>query len=337
LDTQFSKICRYRSSETDLLVVAGQGWQDGVVGYAISVADQTSPQGLAFESGEPQVCPNIKEANTYTLPSFYSDHGIISTVDVLIASQEGPPFGVLEADSQLKDAFDEHDINFLTGFANVLAEAVATAAKAQILQHTIAEMAILIEEKETLSQELNHRVRNSLHLVHGLLTAELDTEHDVNSVLAFRSIAMRVMALAQVFDHLLGTGMSKVINFGDYVAALCLDLPGLFKEDGIRLLCAVEPVRLFLDAATSLGIVITELVNNAYLHAFPKGIGEISVVLNVNATRMLLSISDNGVGFVEAENQRRGMSLVRRLVSQVGGTLSLRSEQGSAWIIELER
>lgn len=45
LDVPFSKICRYRSAENDLLVVAGQGWKDGVVGYAISVADQTSPQG----------------------------------------------------------------------------------------------------------------------------------------------------------------------------------------------------------------------------------------------------------------------------------------------------
>src|ERR1700749_2677167 len=102
----FSKICMYRASENDLLVVAGHGWHDGVVGYAISVADQTSPQGLAFETGEPQLCPNITEANTYTPPSFYQDHGIISTVDVLVAAQTGSPFGVLEVDSKVNDAFD---------------------------------------------------------------------------------------------------------------------------------------------------------------------------------------------------------------------------------------
>jgi hypothetical protein len=90
LDVPFSKICRYRSAENDLLVVAGQGWKDGVVGYAISVADQTSPQGLAFETGEPQFCPNIAEANTYTLPAFYPDHRIISTADVLVAAEAGP-------------------------------------------------------------------------------------------------------------------------------------------------------------------------------------------------------------------------------------------------------
>jgi two-component sensor histidine kinase len=335
LDVPFSKICMYRSSEQDLLVVAGHGWQDGVVVYAISGADHSSPQGLAFETGEPQICPNIAVSNTYTLPAFYTDHGIISTVDVLVAADEGAPFGVLEVDSQSNDAFDEHDINFLTGFANVLAEAVATAARAQILRQTIADMEKLIEEKETLSQELKHRVRNSLHLVYGLLTAELESDHDESSVRAFRSIALRVMGLAEVFDHLLGTGMSRVINFGDYVSALCLNLPELYKEDDIKLAYVVEPVRISLDAATSLGIIITELVNNAYLHAFPRGIGEISVALGVEASRMLLSISDNGIGFVETQTQRRGMVIVRRLVGQIGGTLSLRSDHGSGWTIDL--
>ncbi|HEY6438398.1 MAG TPA: histidine kinase dimerization/phosphoacceptor domain -containing protein [Acetobacteraceae bacterium] len=335
LDVPFCKICRYRSTENDLLVVAGQGWKDGVVGYAISMADHSSPQGLAFETGEPQLCPNIAQANTYKLPAFYSEHSIVSTADVLVAAETGPPFGVLEVDSRVQDAFDEHDIDFLTGFANVLAEAVATADRAQVLRLTIAEMARLIEEKETLSQELKHRVRNSLHLVYGLLTAQLDVEHDKSSILAFRSIALRVMGLAEVFEHLLGTGMSRVINFGDYVSALCHNLPELYNQDRIQLVCAVEPVRVSLDVATSLGIIITELVNNAYLHAFPNDIGEISVGLKVNDGRMLLSVSDNGVGFTEAETQRRGMSLVRRLVLQVNGILTLRSDHGSAWTIEL--
>jgi two-component sensor histidine kinase len=334
LNVPFCKICRYRSTENDLLVVAGQGWKDGVVGYAISMADHSSPQGLAFETREPQLCPNIAQANTYKLPAFYSEHSIVSTADVLVAAETGPPFGVLEVDSRVQDAFDEHDINFLTGFANVLAEAVATADRAQVLRLTIAEMARLIE-KETLSQELKHRVRNSLHLVYGLLTAQLDVEHDKSSILAFRSIALRVMGLAEVFEHLLGTGMSRVINFGDYVSALCHNLPELYNQDRIQLVCAVEPVRVPLDVATSLGIIITELVNNAYLHAFPNDIGEISVGLKVNDGRILLSVSDNGVGFIEAETQRRGMSLVRRLVLQVNGILTLRSDHGSAWTIEL--
>ena len=191
----------------------------------------------------------------------------------------------------------------------------------------------LIEEKETLSQELKHRVRNSLHLVYGLLTAEMAGEHNEASLIAFRSIALRVMGLAQVFDHLLGVGMNKVINFGDYVSALCKNLPELYREEDIKLICNAEAIQVELDTATALGIIVTELVNNAYLHAFPEGNGEISVALRVISGQPVLSIADNGVGFVEAETKRRGMGLVRRLVNQVEGSLSLTSNLGSIWTI----
>jgi two-component sensor histidine kinase len=333
LGTPFSKICMFQPTQNDLLVVAGIGWKDGVVGFAISVADESSPQGRAFTTGQPQLSPNIDSANTFKLPPFYKEHGIKSTVDVIVAAKSGPPFGVLEVDSQTEDAFNEHDVDFLTGFANVLAEAVATSARAADLQLTIAQMERLIEEKETLSQELKHRVRNSLHLVYGLLTAELDDDHDPAGIAAFRSIALRVMGLAQVFDHLLGTGMDKVINFGDYVAALCANLPDLYRQDGIRLVHTVVPMRLDLDAATALGIIITELVSNAYLHAFPDHVGTICVTLKVESDQAVLVITDDGSGFVEIETGRRGVGLVRRLVKQVGGTLTLVVDRGSVWTL----
>jgi two-component sensor histidine kinase len=333
LGVPFSKICRFQPSQNNLLVVAGQGWKRGVVGLAISVADESTPQGRAFTTGNPQVCSNIDKANTYNLPAFYPEHGILSTVDVLVAAKSGPPFGVLEVDSQEADAFDVHDIDFLTGFANVLAEAVATSARADDLRRTIARMEELIEEKETLAQELKHRVRNSLHLVYALLNAELDREHDKLGITAFRSIALRVMGLAQVFDHLLGEGMNTVINLGDYVSGLCRSLPQLYRRNGISLICSVVAVDIDLDEATALGIIITELVNNAYLHAFPERDGEISVALTVKSGQATLLVVDNGIGFAEAETKRRGMVLVRRLVKQVGGTLSLRSGDGTAWTL----
>jgi two-component sensor histidine kinase len=334
----FSKICKYQPTKNDLRVVAGHGWKSGVVGFAISMADETSPQGRAFTTGLPQLCANIDAANTYSLPSFYAEHKILSTVDVLVAAKFGQPFGVLEVDSQASNAFDEHDINFLTGFANILAEAVVTAARAEDLRKTIIRMEELIDEKETLSEELKHRVRNSLHLVYGLLTTELDGDHDAASIIAFRSIALRVMGLAQVFDHLLGVGMNSVINFGDYVSSLCDHLPELYvsTDTKVTLTCHVEAVRVELDEATALGIIITELVNNAYLHAFAHGEGAISVSLHVTPRGTVLNINDNGKGFVpSAESKRRGMGLVNRLVAQVGGTLELKSDRGSQWTVRL--
>ena len=184
LGVPYSKICRYRPLQNDLLVVAGYGWNAGVVGHVISQADETSTQGRAFITGEPVILEDIRKNNSYDLPDFYAQHGIVSTVDVLIKGKSGP-FGVLEADCSQQHTFDEHDINFLTGFANVLAEAAGTAERTATLRATLTQMQILIAEKEALleekgvlASELQHRVRNNLQLVYGMLIRQIEISDD---------------------------------------------------------------------------------------------------------------------------------------------------------------
>ena len=84
LEVPFSKVCRYRPEENDLLVEAGVGWKPGVVGRVVSRADESSPQGRAFVTGKPVICGDLNKDATFVLPSFYAEHGIISTVDVII-------------------------------------------------------------------------------------------------------------------------------------------------------------------------------------------------------------------------------------------------------------
>ena len=129
LNVPFCKVCRYRPKENDLLIEAGCGWDSNVIGRVVSPADESSPQGRAYITGEPVIIRNLNAANDLSLPAFYGQHGIVATVDVLIKGIEGPPYGVLEVDSPTPHAYDEHDISFLTGFANVLAEAVATQTR----------------------------------------------------------------------------------------------------------------------------------------------------------------------------------------------------------------
>ena len=85
------KICMHRATEDDLLIVAGCGWQDGVVGQVVSQANETSPQGRAFMTGQPVILPDIRGANDLELPAFYGAHAIASTVDVLIPGFRSAP------------------------------------------------------------------------------------------------------------------------------------------------------------------------------------------------------------------------------------------------------
>jgi GAF domain-containing protein len=114
LEVPFSKVCRYRAAENDLLIEAGYGWQPGVVGHVVSRADVSSPQGRAFATGEPSICNELRSDNNFVLPPFYAAHGIVSTIDVIIKGGDRP-YGVLEIDSDKQHDYDQHDIDFLTG------------------------------------------------------------------------------------------------------------------------------------------------------------------------------------------------------------------------------
>jgi two-component sensor histidine kinase len=345
LSVPFCKVCRYRSEENDLLIEAGYGWRAGVVGHVVSRADESSPQGLAFTTGEPSICNDLREDSNFKLPPFYAEHGIISTIDVVIKGDDRP-YGVLEIDNDKQHDYDEQDIIFLTGFANVLAEAVATTARTAVLRATIERMEILVEEKDrlldqkmVLAEELQHRVRNNLQLVYGMLSRQLDDTADKPGHQGLKAIARRVSTLAQVYDHLLGTEMSRTTDFGSYVEALCLNLAELQAAPSgtVTLTCHSERIILDLDVVTALGIVVAELVTNSYDHAFPGGQGAIIVLVRRTATAVgmaTMTIRDNGKGFnVEADNKRHGLGLVRRLVEQVRGTVMSDTDHGTVWTI----
>jgi PAS domain S-box-containing protein len=139
LGVRFCKVCQYRPTENDLLIIAGWGWQPGVVGHVVSRADKSSPQGYSFTTGEPSICKDVSKEKNFRLPAFYAAHHIISTIDIVIKG-DGQPYGILEVDSDVERNFDQPDIEFLTAFANVLSEAVATAARLSSLRENVEQM-----------------------------------------------------------------------------------------------------------------------------------------------------------------------------------------------------
>jgi two-component sensor histidine kinase len=147
-----------------------------------------------------------------------------------------------------------------------------------------------------------------------------------------RGIAQRVMSLAKVYDHLLGNGLSRTIDFGGYLESLCGSLHD-FQDAGkfeVSLTCKAEAMQLDLDLVTPLGLVVAELTSNAFIHAFPERAGTIVVILERKPTHATLTISDDGIGFVEPRlSKRHGLGLVRRLMEQIGGTVRVVSNHGT--------
>jgi DNA-binding response OmpR family regulator len=125
LKAPFCKVYRYRPAQDDLVREAGYGWCAGVKERLVLRADATSPEGRAFVTRQPVICNASRESIGSDRPQWCITRPSDSTVDVIIKGVDGKPYGLLGASNGAQQAYDQNDVEFLSGIANILAGAIA--------------------------------------------------------------------------------------------------------------------------------------------------------------------------------------------------------------------
>ncbi|NWJ48383.1 MAG: PAS domain S-box protein [Chloroflexi bacterium] len=197
-------------------------------------------------------------------------------------------------------------------------------------------------EKETLLKELHHRVKNNLQVVYSLLKLQAANIKDPEIADLFIETQNRVQSMALVHQKLYQAESFSRVDMENYIQSLITNLHHSLSFDPKKVFLDVkiEGVLLNMDTAIPCGLIINELLYNAFKHAFPDNRnGIVKIELSRDATAMFcLRISDDGVGLPENldphNTETLGMQLVAMLTRQLDGTLELLKEHGTTFIIK---
>ena len=188
------------------------------------------------------------------------------------------------------------------------------------LLSTIEQKEMLIEQKEYLLGEIDHRVQNSLQLVSSFLSLQARDPTTQGCAMPSRKRGGDRGGLAGPSPplQLRATGNRRC---GRYVDELLDDLVASIGPEWDRhLVRDLQPVMVPNDRAVGLGLALTELVINANKYAYGGAPGPLRVTLGEDRSRFRLTVADEGVGRTSSR-KGFGSKLLGALVAQLGGSL----------------
>jgi len=200
-----------------------------------------------------------------------------------------------------------------------------------------------LEEKEVLLREIYHRTKNNMSVIISMLNLQAVTIEEPEVVEMFDDIKGRIYAMSLVHEQLMRTQDLSVIDLDGYVRQLVNNLLRGYRLVGSRITTriSINSVKVSIDTAVPLGLVINEIITNSLKYAFPdERRGEISINAHFKDDQLLLKIADNGVGFVPKKRTDKKKSLGTRIIhsvvkDQLGGELLIKSDAGTSYEILL--
>jgi two-component sensor histidine kinase len=323
LDVGFVKVLEYLADEKCLLVRAGVGWGEGVIGQARIGADVESPAGYALQTGRPVIANELHKEERFRIPALLRDHGVKSAANVIIKNK-ATIFGVLEADSREPRVFTEDDLKFLQGYANLLAFAIEQARLSDLNGQLAA-------QHELLLQELQHRIKNNNQSLLSLIHLQLAGVTNLEAREQLRNIESRIRALSFVNSQLQVGARANVADLGQYLMAIVSSLFSFQKDAGaeVKLTTQIAQVEIATQRAQAIGLILNEFLTNSFKYAFTGGRGTFTLSLTRDDDRATMVMSDDGPGIPEDAAPGLGHKLIDVLTAQLEGEATWSGGKGT--------
>ncbi len=199
------------------------------------------------------------------------------------------------------------------------------------------------EENEVLLKEIHHRVKNNLQVIGSLLDLQSFNISDKQALSAITDGQTRVKAMALIHQNLYQNNEIGSIDFNKYVNELVRQIASVFEEKKkITVEISSKPILIDIDTAIPLGLILNELISNAYKYAFKsQDQGHISIKIKEEEQgNYLLTLKDNGKGlpddFKIEKSSSLGLRLVKRLCKQLYGSMHYENEGGAVFYINFK-
>lgn len=183
-----------------------------------------------------------------------------------------------------------------------------------------------VREKDVLLKEVHHRVKNNLQVISSLVNLHADSVDDEKIQGVLKELGNKVYSMALVHEVLYASGEFSSLPMDVYISRLAENLSSFAPVTTVvSLEVHTEPISLPLDQAIPCGLILVELMTNAYKYAFNENQrGAITIDFRRLDGHVELAVGDDGQGFdTEAVDAGMGSTIVRALTEQIKGRLSV--------------
>jgi two-component sensor histidine kinase/HAMP domain-containing protein len=288
-----------------------------------------------------------KNEDLHTIEKDLLDSGIKSYMRSTLNFQ-GELIGELIFKSTKCDQFSNEDGYIVREISNQLAVAIAQAKLQENLRNHTETLQNSLQEKDVLLKEIHHRVKNNLQIISSLFFLQSSNVKEEENLSIFRDSQSRIKSMALVHEKLYQSEDLSKINFSEYLQNLSSYIHQTYggKENNIRFIFDLDDIFMTIDTAIPLGLILNELLSNAFKYAF-RGRpieNEVNKIITIKSKKLneqfTFEVSDNGIGLpagFDIQNcESLGLKLVTNLTHQINGELKIESIFGAKFTISIK-
>ncbi len=228
----------------------------------------------------------------------------------------------------------------MVSFASVFFIVVFVRQRNKIKKKNIA-LDLSNHEQAALLKEVHHRVKNNLQLIASLINLQSSYVLSPEAILELEKTKSRIMSIALIHQKLYQHETLSSINLKSFLEDLIRNILSTFSEEGkLKKKLSIASVKVDIETAISIGLIINELVTNSLKHGFSEaGCLELTITLEALRNKLVLTVSDNGPGMTKQDKTDKehgfGLRLVEILLKRMSGALEMTFDNGSKSKIEI--